>query len=364
MKNQHKTAIKNHFAEHVIEYAIILLFVFSILAVYLTSLLIPKTTAASSIAFDNPSTSGDVGSTNMLKWQHTTGNGTNMILILGITYFAGVFPSTITYDGVPLTRYVPATASNMAVWDVYIYYLKNPHPGNHTIQIGDNPLPFPNPPPTPFMIVAGAATYSGVDLNNPFGSVGTDTGFLPFTPPMPPPPPTPTPTPIPNTSKINLSTNPGQLVIDVIGFVDFSSWTANQSQRWLQPKNGGSDKLAVGNSTTVGWTLTGGSANYAEVALALNPVPALPTPTPAPIYSITGNVYVDLNNSKVKDGGDGVFGSGTTVALSGDASKTTTTDSSGNYVFDNLYEGNYTVKLTLPPGYSNTTLILQTVTFP
>jgi hypothetical protein len=93
---------------------------------------------------------------------------------------------------------------------------------------------------------------------------------------------------------------------------------------------------------------------------------SIPTPTPTPVgaYTIRGNVYVDANRNTVKDTGEANYGSGTTISLSGQASRTATSDGAGNYVFSGLYAGNYTVGLTLPGGHTNTTPITNNITFP
>ena len=84
------------------------------------------------------------------------------------------------------------------------------------------------------------------------------------------------------------------------------------------------------------------------------PTPTI-TPTPTGAYTISGNVYVDANLNKVKDGSDVNYSAGATVTLSGSAAKTTTSDNLGNYIFSGLYIGNYNVALTTPSGYTNTT---------
>ena len=65
-----------------------------------------------------------------------------------------------------------------------------------------------------------------------------------------------------------------------------------------------------------------------------------------PIHKISGTVYNSSNN--------GV--SGVTVKLTGDESKSTTTNNDGKYEFDNLKNGNYTVK---PDGYASKTVTID-----
>ncbi len=64
-------------------------------------------------------------------------------------------------------------------------------------------------------------------------------------------------------------------------------------------------------------------------------------------HAISGNVYLDQNRDKTKDGGD-IPQSGITVNLvdaSGTVVATTTTDADGNYSFTGLGDGTYTVQV-------------------
>lgn len=89
-----------------------------------------------------------------------------------------------------------------------------------------------------------------------------------------------------------------------------------------------------------------------------------PKPPPGGLYGISGNVYVDVNRNMIKDGSEGDYGSGTVVSLTGSESRTTITDVFGNYNFSGLYGGTFTVTLTVPGGYQNTTPISEIITLP
>jgi hypothetical protein len=87
----------------------------------------------------------------------------------------------------------------------------------------------------------------------------------------------------------------------------------------------------------------------------------VPTATPTPVFTITGNVFVDANINGVKDAGE-LNRVGETITLSGASSGTTTTNASGNYTFSNRVAGNYTVTLSIPAGFSATTTNPKTLT--
>lgn len=74
--------------------------------------------------------------------------------------------------------------------------------------------------------------------------------------------------------------------------------------------------------------------------------------------TISGNVFIDSNNNQNKDTDELNYTNGTTVTLSGSvftSPQTATTNSSGNYTFNNLAPGSYTVNLTVPSGFTLTT---------
>jgi hypothetical protein len=81
-------------------------------------------------------------------------------------------------------------------------------------------------------------------------------------------------------------------------------------------------------------------------------VVAEPSTPPPGTGSVTGVVYDDVNPSNFQyDTSEPVFAN-RTIVLSGPASLTTTTDSSGRYVFNGLYAGLYRVRHDVPTGYA------------
>jgi large repetitive protein len=68
--------------------------------------------------------------------------------------------------------------------------------------------------------------------------------------------------------------------------------------------------------------------------------------------SISGNVYLDLDGNGVLSPGDAPL-AGVTVTLSGPVTVTVVTDANGNYRFDGLPAGSYTVTETQPANYAD-----------
>jgi hypothetical protein len=86
--------------------------------------------------------------------------------------------------------------------------------------------------------------------------------------------------------------------------------------------------------------------------------PTLFDPPPVPTGEITGTVFVDDNNDGIQQPGElGIADveitlTGTDV-FGNPVSRTVLTDANGNYTFDNLQAGTYTVTQTQPEGYTD-----------
>ena len=83
--------------------------------------------------------------------------------------------------------------------------------------------------------------------------------------------------------------------------------------------------------------------------------------TPPPRYTISGQIFVDTNRNLIRDGVEPAY-QGASIRLTGRASATRTSNSSGNYSFGNLLAGTYYVTLSVPSGFVNTTPVQQTMT--
>src|SRR5581483_612759 len=85
------------------------------------------------IAFDNATDSGAQNG-SPFTFSHTTGNGSNRLLLLFIHNTTGTNdnPSSVTYDGVAMTQ---LGTTNGNGWTESIWYLANPNSGAKTVSV-------------------------------------------------------------------------------------------------------------------------------------------------------------------------------------------------------------------------------------
>ncbi len=123
------------------------------------------------VVFDRTSSnySGN-NSSGVLTWMHVTTNTANRLMLVGVSFGNGgaTTPpsvSALTYGGVNLTKVMAAT--NNLIYSE-LWQLVNPPSGTNPVT-----LTFAGAPTT---VVAGAATFSGVDLATPLSDVGSTVG--------------------------------------------------------------------------------------------------------------------------------------------------------------------------------------------
>ncbi len=138
------------------------------------------------------------------------------------------------------------------------------------------------------------------------------------------------------------------------GNLYIASMRTNNIQKYAPyPSSDGSNYLGDYISS-IGWPKD-------IVFFSVTPPTPTPTPTatstPTPIPATLGDrAWSDTDADGIQDAGESGL-SGVTVELydndscSGSATATMTTDSSGNYSFDNLAPGTYSLKFVLPSGY-------------
>ena len=120
------------------------------------------------------------------------------------------------------------------------------------------------------------------------------------------------------------------------GFVASSAIQLTAGDQPTGESNGGNDPLQTSNDANSNQTLDFGFYKL----------------------SVGNQVWYDLNDNGSKDGAEVFAGSGITVAILDNAGKvisTTTTDSSGNYLFTGLVSGTYVISITPPSGYRSST---------
>jgi len=74
--------------------------------------------------------------------------------------------------------------------------------------------------------------------------------------------------------------------------------------------------------------------------------------------SVGNQIWIDANDNGIKDGAEMFAGSGIAIAILdtlGNVISTTTTDSSGTYLFTGLLSGTYVISVTPPSGYRSST---------
>ncbi len=123
------------------------------------------------ITYDSQNSITLSSSANSMQWQHTTGNGNDMLLLVSIDVFrSNGSPRTvtgITYGGIALTQASTKQYSTNAQILSYLYYLVNPSSGTKTIAVSFSGST---------LAVGGSVTYSNVDQTNPLQISGTNSG--------------------------------------------------------------------------------------------------------------------------------------------------------------------------------------------
>jgi uncharacterized repeat protein (TIGR01451 family) len=208
--------------------------------------------ALSAIAFDQATST--TGNTASLSWSHTVGIGTNRILVVGVSIRnAGRTVSNITYAGLNLTRLGFQNSGGNTV-RMEMWYLIGPPQGtaNVTVTLSANAS-----------VVAGGASYFGVDPITPFGTFTSATATS-------------------TTASTTVTSATGEIVMDVVA-AQGTSWFltigGSQTAQWnagtgTAPGDvrGASSRESGALSVTMSWTLLV-SRPWAIGAAPLKPVP-------------------------------------------------------------------------------------------
>ena len=182
---------------------------------------------------------------------HTTGSGTDRLLVVGIDIKENISVTSVTYGGVNLT--LAGVANNAGNARAEIWYLKMPATGTADVVVnitGNSD------------IVIGAATYNGVNQTTPLGTFVSNTGST-------------------ITSSVIASSASGEWVFDTMAVRDASSITvgAGQTQQWnngFANFRGGSSTEPGAASVTMSWTLDV-AKNWAIAAVPIKAAATGPT---------------------------------------------------------------------------------------
>jgi uncharacterized repeat protein (TIGR01451 family) len=212
-----------------------------------------------SVSGDSITVSGAATSssgTGTLTFSHSTGSGTNRLLVVGVAYSSSATGPTITsvtFNGTSNYLINAGTLiANGTTRRIEIFYMVNP-PLSTT---GNVVVTFPTGISS---AVAGAVTFAGVNQTAPIRTFTSNTGSD-------------------AAPTVNVATSAGDLVFDtvVVGNATLTP-DGSQSSLWnvLQSANirgAASTKAATTSSTTMSWT-AGSSQTWAIGAVAIEPVP-------------------------------------------------------------------------------------------
>ena len=237
--------------------------------------------------------------TPTLAVSHTTGTGSNRLMMVSVYYQAynqsptrTISSVTFTYGSTTLTKTSSvAFVENGTARALAIYAftesdgLPNGQSGTVTITFNAN---------VDYGIVAGVANFSGVNQTTPLGTPATNTGTS-------------------GSISVTLSGLTGnELVYDAVGAFAPSPTTLSvgdgQTERWNvvrdRARGATSTEQATSTSVTMSWTAGASGQNLAIAAIPINPV-----------INYTLTVGNDGNGTVTLDPEGGIYSSGTTVTL-------------------------------------------------
>jgi hypothetical protein len=224
--------------------------------------------ASASIAVDSAaSANGGNANVSTLTWSQTVANGTNRILIVGISLI-GVNPiASVTYGGVPLTLIGAVnrgTTNRTEMWS-----LLAPPVGTANVVVTMS---------VAGRVAGGSTSFTGVDQTTPLNTFASANGQS-------------------TTPAVNVPSAAGQLVVDTVtGPGDATPLTpgAGQTQRWQTTAGGGSNPLSGGSTKagaagTVPMTWTMGNHPWSIAAVSLIPAAT----TAVKLISFTATAFRD-----------------------------------------------------------------------
>ncbi len=215
--------------------------------------------AYNTVSFDSANSTTISGSSiTTMSWKHTTGAGNDRILLVTIdtSRSNGGNPKTVssvTYDGVALTKAAEVAYSSDPRIQSYLYYLVNPSSGAKTIDVVFSSGS------TSMQAVAGSVTYTNVNQTNPLQVTNTNSGSGTAQ----------------SVSLTATGSNNKMLFGHMSSFRTSGSYSVSESgqnSRWTQTaqlyKGRVSDKTVTSGSVSMSWTTSGANPTVSWTAIA------------------------------------------------------------------------------------------------
>ncbi|MCX8153817.1 MAG: hypothetical protein N3E52_05225 [Candidatus Bathyarchaeota archaeon] len=217
-------------------------------------------TEYSTIEYDSANSTSSSSSVTSLSWWHTTGFGSNRLLIVAVDVFnkdgTPTTVTSITYDGVALSQVATALWSLNPQVRSYVFILTNPAPGTKLINVNFASSTF---------AVGGSVTYTNVNQTNPVLTYNVTSASG-----------------ISASVSVTSSGTNSKMLYGHLATYRTSSYTINESgqtSRWSQTsqqyKGRASDKSVTNGSSALSWTISQ-SASWVAIAVLLQPT-RLPT---------------------------------------------------------------------------------------
>jgi len=221
-----------------------------------TTISLSKSTAV--VAANTSGKTANGGNVGSLTIAHTTGAGSNRLMLVGIASKPDVTITSVAYGGTELVKLgeqINGTVSKSELW-----YLIAPASGTANVVISWTGT---------LECSAGVTTFTGANQTTPFGTISKASGST-------------------FPSSLPVSSNIGDIVVDVMA-KDGNTPTAGAAQTEIfnlgtnSIKSASSYKTAAAGSTTMSWTTSGPAPIWASIGVSVkgNATEALFTQTPS-----------------------------------------------------------------------------------